>query len=249
MTRLLSALIGLALAAIPAAAQQPPVIQHEHGVKAVVFAPDGRSLATVTFARGWAPSFGIVKVWDAETGKQRLALQWKKTSAEAVAFSPDGRLLAVGGMVENAKGQLLFHHGVVRVCDTANGRELFTILGHGEPVTTLVFSPDGKFLATASADHTARLWDAVTGREVRVFKGHVGTVTAVAFSPDGKLLATGSGDKTARLWDVATGEVRRRLLDHSAAVTAVVFSPDGRTVTTGGADQRVYVWDAASGKK
>ena len=65
----------------------------------------------------------------------------------------------------------------------------------------MAFSPDGRLLATASHDKTARLWDPATGECLRTLTGHDSGVTGVAFSPDGRLLATASEDKTARLWD------------------------------------------------
>ena len=65
----------------------------------------------------------------------------------------------------------------------------------------MAFSPDGRLLATASGDKTARLWDPATGECLRTLTGHTGAVWGVAFSPDGRLLATASDDKTARLWD------------------------------------------------
>jgi eukaryotic-like serine/threonine-protein kinase len=83
---------------------------------------------------------------------------------------------------------------------------VLTLKGHEELVSPVAFSPDGKRLASSSADRTAKLWDAATGQELFTLKGHGGIVSSVAFSPDGKRLATWSLDHTARLWDTATGQ-------------------------------------------
>jgi WD40 repeat protein len=91
----------------------------------------------------------------------------------------------------------------------------------------VAFSPDGTWLATASADGSARLWDAATGEEVRQFLGHTSAVYALAFSPDGVYLLTGGNDQTARLWSIETGAELRRLT-MQANVSDVNFSPDGR---------------------
>jgi len=111
----------------------------------------------------------------------------------------------------------------------------------------VAFSPDGKWLATGSADKTARVIEAATGREV-YHLAHQGWVAEVAFSPDGKWLATGSSDKTARVMEAATGtEVYR--LAHQGWVAEVAFSPDSRWVATRSADYTLRVMDAATGEE
>jgi WD40 repeat protein len=97
-----------------------------------------------------------------------------------------------------------------------------------------VFSADGKRLATASLDKTAKAWDVATGEELLTFRGHDDRVISLAFSPDGKLLATASWDNTAKVWDAATGKEIDTLLGHSGYVSSVAFSPDGKRLATAG---------------
>ena len=91
---------------------------------------------------------------------------------------------------------------IVHVWDTQTGKELSQLIGHTGLVYTAVFSPDGKTIASASVDGSARLWDVQTGQEIRRFIGHTGEVESVAFSLNGEYILTGSSDGTARLWDV-----------------------------------------------
>ncbi len=148
----------------------------------IAFSPDGSRLATAGGTE--------VKIWDTHTGQVVLALpSVADLLVYSVAFSPDGKHLAVG-----------FRGGAASVWDAATGQKLFDLPGHTGSVRHLAYSPDGTRIATASVDGTTRLWDATTGAEQLTLTGHTGQVTGLSFSPDGTRLATRSRDGTVRVY-------------------------------------------------
>src|SRR5262249_20012392 len=98
----------------------------------------------------------------------------------------------------------------------------------------LAFAPDGKMLATASAEGTVKIWDAADFRERAALRGHKGAVWAVEFSPDGKTLATVAADRTAKVWEAASGKERHAIPGRAGAgLLWVAFAPDGTTLAAG----------------
>ncbi|MGH9431767.1 MAG: c-type cytochrome domain-containing protein [Terriglobia bacterium] len=161
--------------------------------------------------------------------------------AGSVAFSPDGKTLAVGGYKE------------VRLMDPATGKVLKSLDGAAGMVRSVAFGPDGKWLAAGGGLcqqwGEVQIWDVQADKLLRTLRGHHDCIYSVAFSPNGKLLASGSYDKLVNLWDPATGKELRTLKDHIDAVFAVAFSPDGKWLASGSQDNSVKVWDVASGER
>ena len=153
----------------------------------------------------------------------------------AIAFSPDGTLLAMG-----IDRQIVLW----RIGDR---RQVATLEGHTAWVRCVAFSPDGTRLASGSLDHTIRLWDVQTGQCLKTLRGHTSDVQSIAFSPDGARLASGSNDYTIRLWNVQTQQCVKTLVGHQDRILSVIFSPDQQTLISTSDDHTVRVWDMASG--
>ncbi len=131
----------------------------------------------------------------------------------------------------------------------AQEARLMIPIEHEEAVVSTKWSPDGKFIITASVDKTAKIWDVQTGQILADLKGHQSELTDGIFSPDGKLVATTSNDATAKLWDAKSGRLLFTLNEHTSPVHEALFSSDSRWLATRSAwDQTIKVWDTQTGK-
>jgi WD40 repeat protein len=136
----------------------------------------------------------LSNLWDAGTGEAIRSFKAPDQGGRDLAFAPNG-LTAVSGNL--------------RLWDVATGDLLRALEnrgeGHGNVVSSVAFTPDGRTILTGSWDGTVKLWDVETGKVTGTFKGHSGPVNSVAFSPDGLTALSGSGDGTMKLWDVGAG--------------------------------------------
>ncbi|WP_422733830.1 hypothetical protein ACN26Y_28270 [Micromonospora sp. WMMD558] len=120
--------------------------------------------------------------------------------------------------------------------------------GHSDTVRVVTWSPDGRYLATASRDMTARIFEAASGRSVAVFSGHQAMVEAVAWAPDSRRITTGGRDRTVKVWRLGENAPLLTLYGADDMVRGVAWSPDGRHVAAGSQDHQVHVWRAADGE-
>ena len=177
-----------------------------------------------------------IRLWDVDTGQLlRTFTEHTTLSAWCIAFSPDGKTIAIKDLEKN-----------IYLLDADTGKHLRTLTGHTSLIWWIVFSPDSRTIATASYDKTIRLWDVNTGQLLRTPIGHTEQIKSVSFSPDGRTIATGSHDKTIRLWDVNTGKLLRTFKNRRR-IFSVAFSPDGRMVT-GSHLSGIRLWDVNTGK-
>ncbi|KAK3899283.1 hypothetical protein C8A05DRAFT_18255 [Staphylotrichum tortipilum] len=243
---------------------------HTKKVMAVAITSGWDARQVVSGSEDWA-----VKVWDTTNGALLHTLTGHTSGINAVVFSPDHRLLASGSFDDEVRlwdtknwaprGTLGDfddddgHDDDDAALSESSGEEWQMVVtaisgpavglaskAHAGTVTSVVFSPDGRLLASGSKDGTAKLWSREGGEKAKLV-GHEGGICHLAFSPDSRLIASASNDRTARIWDTGTGATLHTLRDHSDGLSLVRFSPDGRLLASCSADKTVRLWDVTTG--
>jgi RNA polymerase sigma factor (sigma-70 family) len=204
---------------------------------ALSFAPDGKTLAS-------QGKDGLVHLWDVATGRDLGPLRGRQDLVLGLDFSPDGSLLATGGVVHRPvpKGS---NDRCITLWSVATRREVRQLEGHKEMVAPVVFSPRGTVLASGACDGTVRVWETAAGGERCRFSLSSDETPAVAFSADGRLLAIGRQDGTIRVRDLDTGEPWGLVRSPQGYIQSLAFSPDGRLLASGGTDSTILLWDVA----
>jgi WD40 repeat protein len=211
---------------------------------------------------------GTIKLWDVATGQPLRSWGWHTTGRGqsgpeaamlSMTFSPDGKTLAGGGIVNVNDG---VPRAMVILWETATGKErlrLQTVAqgpGNGDPSMEMIFgfldqmavsiqfSPDGKTLAIGSFSGL-HLVDALTGKDIASYSGRMMMGWTVVFSPDGKLLFFGRADGSVRVLEAATGRLVQDFPGHTESIISLALSPDGKTLVSGSNDSTVLLWDMA----
>lgn len=221
---------GKVIAAIPDIKPKKP---QPPAVTALAYRPDGKQLA--------AASQRQVVLIDPNNGDVTVTLPELAARVTALAYRPDGKLLAVASGAAAAAGELHLYD-----LTGTMPRLLHRLPAHKDLIHQIVFSPDGKLLASGGYDRLIKLWDVAAGKEVRALKDHSDAVYALAFSPDGKLLASAAADRAIKVWDVNTGNRLYTLSEATDWLYALAWSPEGRSLAAGGVDKSIRVWDVTA---
>jgi hypothetical protein len=202
-------------------------------VSALALRGDGRQLGVGTH--------GAVVIWDLLDARPALILRDIPGPVHALAYTRDGKRLAVGAGLPARTGS-------VRVYTVPDGSLVHDFEGHEDVVSGLAFRPDDGQLASASLDQTVRLWDLVDGRPSGVFQGHSDFVHDVAYATDGRSLLSASKDRSIKRIDLATLKERRTYSDHNQEVLALAVQPGGGKFVTSGDEPQLRWWSADSEK-
>jgi WD40 repeat protein len=196
--------------------------------------PDGTRLVS-------ASGNGAIKLWDARTGDEIRTLK-QHAGVTMVTFSANSaRFVSVGD------------DKTIRIWDAQTGNELRTLSSQPHDINTVVFSRDGRRLASSSRamfvandESPVKLWDVDTGKELNSFAEFKHTVLSLAFSPDGKRIASGGADNKVVLWDADSGEEVFEFTGHAGGVSHVTFSQNGHWLASASYDQTIKLWDIRS---
>jgi RNA polymerase sigma factor (sigma-70 family) len=195
-------------------------------------------------------------LWDLPTGKPLRSFHVEHGYALAAAISPDGKTLITATelqtpVVTNGQhGNRWTREDFLRVWDLATGKEVRQI-GKEPWVRSLVFSPNGKLLASTGDSWSIEVWDIPNEKRITINEAERSKrnfTGSISFSPDSRLLAAGDLQGAVQVWNAATGEEVRSFRGHRAWITATAFSPDGKALVSASADHSLRLWDVATGK-
>ncbi len=228
-------LVALALTVLQAVAVSAPKLHQAKQtppsarlIASAAFSPDGRVLAT--------GGHGSVQIVSANGRNVIATISGAAGTVNALAFSPNGALLAAAGGEPGKGGEIL-------LIDTKTWKVVRKLIGHVDAIYGIAFDPKGDRLVACSYDKLLSVWSISPGAKPNYLKDHTDSLYAVAWSPDGTLIASGGADRTVKLWDTASFKRLYTLSESTAEVQAVAFSPDGKRVAAGSSDKGLRTWN------
>eukprot|EP01099_Mayorella_cantabrigiensis_P005386 TRINITY_DN4301_c0_g1_i1.p1 TRINITY_DN4301_c0_g1~~TRINITY_DN4301_c0_g1_i1.p1 ORF type:complete len:485 (+),score=89.23 TRINITY_DN4301_c0_g1_i1:69-1457(+) len=191
----------------------------------------------------------LIKVFDPNNGKLVRELQGHAHWVNTLALSTDF-VLRLGGYdhISSENPVLLTQEQALERYNKTRGSRPERLVSGSDDFTMFLwepsvsFSPDGRFISSASFDKSIRIWDGLSGKYIAALRGHVGAIYQVAWSPDSRLLVSASKDSTVKLWNISTKKLLTDLPGHADEVYAVDWSPDGQRVASGSKDRLVKIW-------
>jgi WD40 repeat protein len=206
------------------------------GSCALVFSSDSQKLVVGNYQAD-------LQIWDIASGELDRSFDGHPNRIQAVALCHIHQTIATA--CENK----------IRIWDLATGECLQEIVAHYQPVLTLAFSADGRYLASGSMDKTVKIWDTTSWEPLPTEIGHQSLILSVAFSPvpisgassaDYQLIV-GSGDRLIKRWHITTGECLQTYAEHQNWVWSIAYSPDGSKIVSAGEDETIKIWDIDRG--
>ena len=211
----------------------------------ISISPDGKILASLR--RNY-----FIRLWDVNTRKLKKSLVGHKvttisnkkrgpyapfTKIDSVAFSPDGKILAIGSL-----------NGMIRLWDTSSGKLKRTLLDQIGFIKSLTFSPDGKSVASGSDDGSILVWNIETWKNKPFLAERMDSISCVSFSRDGSMLAGGNLKGDIHLFDVASRKLTKTFTGHTGEISYLIFSPDGSKIASSSWDGSTRLWDIETGE-
>jgi WD40 repeat protein len=177
-------------------------------------------------------------VWDVAKGKEVRSFKGVRDRVRALALSPDEKIIAAGHFEQDNRA------GILRLWDLAGGTLLHSCEGHGQPITSLSFSRDGKTVMTASLNGTVRLWEAPSGKEVKTLAIPRAAIEFAALADDGRTLVCGGSEPepTVRVFDVVAASSVCESPPMSDGLLTGATMPDGHSAVVGGRDGVIRLW-------
>ncbi|WP_406693660.1 c-type cytochrome domain-containing protein [Singulisphaera sp. Ch08] len=209
----------------------PETYPHATPVVALAFSPDGTRIV--------ASGSRELTLWQLASGTIAGRLRGLPERVEDIAFSPDGRWLAIAGGDPGRTGSV----EIWKSNPDGTGESERRLAEANDSYFAVAFSPDGTRIAAAGSDRVIRIFEVASWKPLEVIQDHSDWVVDLAFSPDGRRLASASRDGTGKVFDFAKGATIATFAGHASPVHAVAFGRDGSIVATGGADGQVRLWN------